>query len=341
MRGTRAAAAMLLAAMMIHTLALPAHMAEDIQAQPAVLLVFDANGGKIGKKTAVTVKNMVGRPIETAKDPAREKYWFKGWYTKKKGGSKLAPDTEAPAEARTYYAQWKRPDFYIKKNASRYKAYQKANPRVPYETALAYVNSRVDRAFYANPKQIKNDSDILAMPTQNFRLSKNYAPPGLKAISGGGYLRREAAKKFNAMRSRMASEGLTVYPVSAYRSYGTQVYTYNKRVSAYGVRRADTMSARPGHSEHQTGLAVDILQVSYIAPLSRANFQQTKQYKWLCKNAHKYGFILRYPKGYEHVTGYIYEPWHWRYIGVKAASKMKKEGIATFEEYCGRYRPGN
>ena len=93
------------------------------------------------------------------------------------------------------------------------------------------------------------------------------------------------------------------------------------------MKKADTYSARAGSSEHQTGLAVDINTAS-----SRANFQNTKEYKWLINNSYKYGFIERYPKGKTNITGYKYEPWHYRYVGIEAASIIHEKGI-TFEEY--------
>ena len=91
---------------------------------------------------------------------------------------------------------------------------------------------------------------------------------------------------------------------------------------------ADTYSARPGHSEHQTGLAIDL--AAFNSNLN--NFEETKEYEWVKDNAHLYGFILRYPKGKEHITGYMFEPWHYRYVGTKVAKEIYEMDI-TFDEY--------
>ena len=91
-------------------------------------------------------------------------------------------------------------------------------------------------------------------------------------------------------------------------------------------------SARAGHSEHQTGLAIDIADLS----LDYDNFEITKEFKWVKENAHKYGFIMRYPKGKFHITGFKYEPWHYRYVGIDVAKKIKEAGI-TFDEYYAYY----
>ena len=122
-------------------------------------------------------------------------------------------------------------------------------------------------------------------------------------------------------------DNIKLKSVSAYRSYSVQKSLYKSYVKRDGVKKADTYSARAGSSEHQTGLAVDINTAS-----SRANFQNTKEYKWLINNSYKYGFIERYPKGKTNITGYKYEPWHYRYVGVEAASIIHEKGI-TFEEY--------
>ena len=112
--------------------------------------------------------------------------------------------------------------------------------------------------------------------------------------------------------------------LSGYRSYYTQQYLYNSYVSTYGRESADTFSARPGHSEHQTGLAFDVGSIDDY-------YGDTPAGIWLKENAHYYGFIIRYPKGKEHITGYKYEPWHIRYLGVDIATDIYNKGV-TLEE---------
>lgn len=125
-------------------------------------------------------------------------------------------------------------------------------------------------------------------------------------------------------------ENIKLYGGSGYRSYSTQSGLYNHYVKEDGKANADTYSARPGHSEHQTGLAIDIVT-------SKGGFvyENYQEYKWLIKNSYKYGFILRYPKGKENITGYMYEPWHYRYLGTDIATEIHNLNI-TYEEYVAK-----
>ncbi len=126
-------------------------------------------------------------------------------------------------------------------------------------------------------------------------------------------------------------QGHTLYALSAYRSYATQKSLYNYWVNARGTAYASMYVARPGHSEHQTGLAVDMTSQQMRMGLY-ASFDQTPEGKWMIQNAHRYGYIVRYPKGKEKITGYNYEPWHLRYVGVKEATTMKQNNW-TFEDW--------
>lgn len=138
----------------------------------------------------------------------------------------------------------------------------------------------------------------------------------------------EARAALNKMfADAKAEKNLDMWVCSGFRSYTVQKNLYNSYVSRDGVKNADRYSARPGYSEHQTGLAFDINYAD-------SRFTGTAQAVWLAENAHKYGFILRYPEGKESVTGYMYEPWHYRYIGVENAEKIYASGL-TLEEYFG------
>ena len=116
--------------------------------------------------------------------------------------------------------------------------------------------------------------------------------------------------------------------MSTYRSYTYQVNLYNRYKKQDGEEKADTYSGRPGHSEHQTGLAVDV----YNKEKDYTNFGTTKEYEWMMEHAHEYGFILRFPKGKEKETGYTYEAWHFRYVGIDAATYIHNNNI-SLEEY--------
>jgi D-alanyl-D-alanine carboxypeptidase len=160
----------------------------------------------------------------------------------------------------------------------------------------------------------------------------NYAPtlaalnlPGVK-----GQMRPEAAAALQKMfADYQAQTGDHFTVVSPYRSYTTQVSVYNGWVAKLGKAQADRQSARPGYSEHQTGLAVDV-----NTAVSQA-FGATAPGKWIAANSWQYGFIVRYPDGLEPVTGYEYEPWHLRFIGVELATEMHTTGIQTLEQFFG------
>jgi D-alanyl-D-alanine carboxypeptidase len=148
-------------------------------------------------------------------------------------------------------------------------------------------------------------------------------------------LRQEASDQIVAMFAAYTAEtGNEMQSQSAYRSYGVQVNVYQGWVNSLGQEGADLTSARPGHSEHQTGLAMDISAVPNTCALDQC-FADTDQGLWLAANAYQWGFILRYPNGMTDITGYEFEPWHYRYVGVALATEMHDTGIQTLEEFFG------
>lgn len=156
-------------------------------------------------------------------------------------------------------------------------------------------------------------------------VNKTYSLPS----SYGNGLTGETRNNFNRMKSAAEEEKLDIFISSGYRSYNRQKTLYNNYVSNEGKEEADTYSARPGHSEHQSGLALDVNTVD-------DSFANTEEAKWLAKNCYKYGFILRYPKGKSNETGYKYEPWHFRYVGEDLATKLYNNGNwITMENYFG------
>lgn len=133
--------------------------------------------------------------------------------------------------------------------------------------------------------------------------------------------------QFDALSQAAAEEGLNIYLSSGFRSYDYQAKIYNNYLNWYGQEKTDTLSARAGHSEHQTGLAIDVNTIT-------DSFGSTPEAAWLAEHAHEFGFIIRYPKGKEHITGYKYEPWHIRYLGLETAAAVYSSGL-TLEEYLG------
>ena len=159
----------------------------------------------------------------------------------------------------------------------------------------------------------------------------NWAPDDLVSVDGY-YLRSEAAAHVRELRDAASVAGFPIDFSSAYRSYANQQTTYNNWVVVNGSQAAaDTVSARPGFSEHQTGLAADFKAGNCVL----ACFGGTSQYAWLVEHAAEYGFIRRYPVGLTSITGYEAEAWHWRYVGVSTATDMKAKGIETLEQYFG------
>jgi len=215
----------------------------------------------------------------------------------------------------------------------RYIRYKKINPALIYFDVVTYVNIGLDFPFYSGiiAKQVKNPNSKLVLCNKYNCLSGDYVPEGYKKTDGRVLsLRGEAKEQFDKMQADASKSGINIYIVSGYRSYTVQNQVYHN-YKLNDPNGADTYSARPGYSEHQTGLAADLNSAS-----ASAHFENAKEYAWLAENAHKYGFILRYPKGKEWITGYIFEPWHWRYVGVKVAGNIKNLDI-TFDEYYAIY----
>lgn len=160
----------------------------------------------------------------------------------------------------------------------------------------------------------------------------DYSPDDLEDVGGNQRLRKQAAAALKQMLLAARNEGLTVTPLSGYRSYDTQVRVYGNEVATYGQAVADTQSAKPGHSEHQTGLAID---VGGGGCGIEDCFGDTAEGKWVAANAYKFGFIIRYVSGKEDITGYRYEPWHIRYVGNELALELRRTGVLTLEEFFG------
>ncbi|MGE5544738.1 MAG: D-alanyl-D-alanine carboxypeptidase family protein, partial [Bacillota bacterium] len=172
-------------------------------------------------------------------------------------------------------------------------------------------------------------------------LSPDYVPPDLTQPDirftfsenlPKKLMRKEAAEALTRLFEHASREGITLLGVSGYRSYQTQKEIFENKARLEGEVQANRTSARPGQSEHQTGLAMDIISPS-ISSLS-TSFGATPEGKWVAQNAADFGFIIRYQRGKESITGYDYEPWHLRYVGVAAAKYIYQNGI-TLEEYLG------
>lgn len=188
---------------------------------------------------------------------------------------------------------------------------------------------------------IENPGAIDALVNRKNNLPDTYVPDDLVKITDVptvltnpevNQLRKSAYEALIELFKAAKDEaGYDLYARSGYRSYNTQVSLYSSYVANHGQAAADTFSARPGQSEHQTGLSMDITCEAMNFQLDDT-FGQTEEGKWVSENAHKFGFIIRYPKGKEDITGYMYEPWHIRYLGSELATDVHESGL-TLEEY--------
>lgn len=200
-------------------------------------------------------------------------------------------------------------------------------------------------ADYKNTHNILNLDENLMLVNKVFQLESTYEPNDLVFLEDVNkinpdetyrhYLRKVAYNALKEMFNKAERENIYLYSQSAYRSYDKQNEIYNRYVRLNGKLLADTFSARPGHSEHQTGLAVDVNN-KYASWELDETFGETKEGKWIAQNAHNFGFIIRYPKEKENITGYKYEPWHLRYVGKDVAKIIYEENL-TLEEYILRY----
>lgn len=184
-----------------------------------------------------------------------------------------------------------------------------------------------------------DNGDRLILANKQYALSSTFVPTDLVAVDGslstnqGIYFKREAYDAYLNMLNDAKAQGIDFCICSTYRSYNTQSAIYNNYVANYGLEYANKISAYPGRSEHQTGWAVDITSKSMNYGLSQ-NFINYPEGQWINANCAEYGFIIRYLQGKEDITGYIYEPWHLRYVGVDVAKEIMAKGI-TLEEYLG------
>jgi zinc D-Ala-D-Ala carboxypeptidase len=218
--------------------------------------------------------------------------------------------------------------------------YQGLKKEIPITVKYALAETITTAA--GGSQVVTNPKDVAVVVNKSRALPADYAPPASELVepnvpftfkekSEKKLMRAEAAKALETLFEQAAKEQIKLAGVSAYRSYTSQRSIYANNVKTQGEQTASKYSAKPGQSEHQTGLAIDVSSASAKFALEES-FGATTEGKWLAANAHKFGYILRYPKGKESITGYNYEPWHIRYVGVELAKEIKERGI-TLEEY--------
>lgn len=189
-------------------------------------------------------------------------------------------------------------------------------------------------AFDREQHSLTDPASLWVIVNKQNPLPDGYTPAGLTTPkTGGAQLRREAANALDKMVAAAKSDGVSLKLISGFRSQSRQSVIYNNYVARDGRAAADRYSARPGHSEHQTGWVADVGQAGGACDLEIC-FANTAAGKWVARHAHKYGFIIRYLNGKEAVTGYQYEPWHLRYVGPGLAGQIFA-AKTTMEEFFG------
>jgi len=194
-------------------------------------------------------------------------------------------------------------------------------PNYVKTTPKGFVLTHVDGAYYIDGHLIVNKS---------WPLTSNWTPPNPQHPINGESCRncidRDAYAAWELMRADAMALGLNIWIQSGFRDFNLQTRLFNNNVANHGRETAEGFSARPGHSEHQTGLAIDLNSIT-------AAFANTAEGRWINQNAHRYGWIIRYPDGKTHETGFIYEPWHLRYVGIELATKLFNDGDWITMEY--------
>lgn len=219
----------------------------------------------------------------------------------------------------------------LAREAAEEQARQEAAAKEAAEQAKSGDSATIDpKSCNASKTHINPASIDVVVNKKHCIQPLEYAPADLMT-SHGATLSAKAIDAFNQMYNAAAAAGQPFYVTSSYRSYTTQISTYNHWVSKSGKEGADTYSARPGYSEHQTGFAFDVAANGCTLDC----FGSTPQYQWFQQNAANYGFIQRYYAGYESITGYKAEEWHYRYVGVTVAKDMQAKGAKTLEQYWG------
>lgn len=228
--------------------------------------------------------------------------------------------------------------YYKEKNFDKYIEYKEYHEKTSFEDVIAIVNVHANAGWYNETFKTNTNDNYLMLVNKFNYLENDYERIDLQNVSlqysyAGNKVANIVIENFENMRNEVEKElGVRLMINSSYRSYKSQEEIYNeyKKIS---LKYADSYAARPGFSEHQTGLAIDITSLEHK---TAKEFKESEEYAWLKENCYKYGFVLRYPENKEHITGYNTESWHFRYVGNKAAKIVHDENI-TFDEYYAFY----
>lgn len=227
--------------------------------------------------------------------------------------------------------------YFIKENFQKYIEYYEQNSKKSFHDVIAIINVGSDKSWYEVVNTTNTSDKYLVLVNKFNSLPENYEAGVIKRFTSTYALGDVSAEEtcYNAfieMTKAAKEEGITIVATSGYRTYETQKNIFDEMASSKGEQYALEHAAKPGTSEHETGLSLDIFSFGSVME----TFKTTPAYAWLHENAYKFGFIERYEEGKEFLTGYKPESWHYRYVGVDTAIKLKEEGI-TFDEYHAFY----
>jgi len=226
--------------------------------------------------------------------------------------------------------------FYKEELKERYNLFKERNPELEEIDVITRVNLNLDKDFYTDVKESKDLNKPYVLVNKYNYLNENYVPDNLEELTScsisGKLLVKEAKDNFELMCNNISKDNLNLRVISSYRGFNYQKTLYDNYALKDGIEKADTYSARPGFSEHQTGLVIDVDN----GKTDFNNFENTKEFEWMINNSYKYGFILRYPYGKENITGYSYESWHYRYVGKDIAEYIFHNDL-TLDEYYARF----
>ena len=230
--------------------------------------------------------------------------------------------------------------YFLYKNYEKYISYIKKtykDKKIVYSDVVTFVNTKNDVNFYKDTVITNMDLGYGIIVNKHYSLPEKYAPDDIVTMNNqyaypNNSIRKDVYEAFKEMSKSAKEEDITLIVNSSYRTYDEQKKLYDDYADKKGIEYADKYAARPDFSEHQTGLALDIFSPGY----GMKNFEESKAFSWLFENSWKFGFILRYPKDKENITGYSYEAWHYRFLRKDLAKKVYESGL-TYEEYYSYY----
>lgn len=227
--------------------------------------------------------------------------------------------------------------YFIYDNFYEYLEYYQNNLDKPIRNIVEVINTKTNNEYYTETEDTDISKKELLIANKYYYLGKEYEPETLVTIPttyawgdlGNQKTTQETYDAYLNMWNGASNEGFYLMVSSSYRNYDEQESVYNNYKKRYGEEYADGIAARPGFSEHQTGYALDIFEKTST---NQKTFHESTAYEWLKNNSYKYGFILRYPEDKENITGYSFESWHYRYVGIEVATYIYENNI-TFDEY--------